>query len=714
MNLRDPGAAPPSYGQMRCLVLVLLASLCAAAPAAAQVTTFGDADGVVRLPEAIAVAPDGAVLVGDHSSGRVQRFVDGRPAGSFGFRGRTCGRVGAISGVAAAPDGRVYVLDADHSRVVVFRPDGTVQRCFGRRGLGRGELRLSSGTFAGSTASGGIAVSGTHVYVADAGGNRVVRWSLDGRDPKVLGKGRMRQPQGLAVRGSRLLVADDGNHRVVELTTTGRFVRASTLDLDFPYDVAIAPDGDAYVVDNSAHRIVVLDRRLRRKDAFGRQGRGAGQLTFPRAIALARDGDVVVADAANDRIAQFAAGGRWVRSFGTNGRATPRVSTPADVAVNAYGEVAVADANARISWFDLSGRYLGRWAQGRSFQTSSATVLAPRGLAFAGPDQRRLRVVDSGQVRELAAGEARDLLPGGRESPVIPADVEVDAAGTTYVLNGRGQVATLPSVRLVGTPLPRDRSSGALALLPDGSFAVTDGPTEQAVAPKDGTIRRLDRDGKLLSTWTIARPPRGEPSRPSGVASDGAGGVWVSDAANDRVLHLDATGATVAVLGALGRAPGQLVEPGGLVLDCAGGLVVADTGGSRVQRFAGVGPAPGCLSTERTTASAGPPRAIGVRVRTLRRARTPQARIGTFRVTCARTCRRSATATAFTLRGRTPRRYPLRARFDGSRLTVTAGPAAVRALRAAGRGGLASVGVEVRATSSDGVTDLAGASVRFG
>jgi hypothetical protein len=66
----------------RPLLLALTLALVTAAPATAQ-TSFGTADGTLRLPEAVATAPDGTVWVGDHFSGRIQPFRDGRPVVRF-------------------------------------------------------------------------------------------------------------------------------------------------------------------------------------------------------------------------------------------------------------------------------------------------------------------------------------------------------------------------------------------------------------------------------------------------------------------------------------------------------------------------------------------------------------------------------------------------------------------------------------------------------
>jgi DNA-binding beta-propeller fold protein YncE len=696
--------------------------LCSAAPAPGAVTaaSFGNADGTLRLPEALAVAPDGTVLVGDHFSGRIQTFRSGRPAGGgLGMRGDVCGRLGAVSGVARAADGRVYVLDADEQRVHVFSADGALVRCFGGRGNGRGRLMTSSGEYAASTASGGIAVAGRFVYVADTGNDRVERFTLDGGSPKVLGRGRLRRPQGLAVRGSRLLVADDGSHRVVELTTTGRFVRATGgSGLRFPYDVALAANGHAYVADNNGHRIVVLDRRLRHVRSWGRFGSGRGRFVYPRAVAVTPAGNVLVADAGNDRVTEFTARGRYVRTLGTNGRRAGSVTLPGDVAANARGEIAVADRNLRISWFSGAGRWLGAWAQGRSFQQSTAVVTGPRSLAFAADD--RVRVADGGTLKQLGPGEARDLGGdpdadlGGRGRLLVRA---VDAApdGTTWALVGRGRLAPVTGTAL-GTPVGQDdapnRTSTDLALLSDGSIAVAEGAAENRPAPRDGVVHRYDTSGRRLSTWALARPAGGEPSAPAGVASDGAGGVWVSDAANGRLVRLGPDGAVLRTLGSPGTGPEQLSAPAGLTLDCAGALVVADAGNNRIVRFTGEafgGPPRGCAAAPAPpTAAARLPRPAGLELRTTSRPRRPQRTLARVTARCARTCTVRAVAGGSVYGAGSVGTLDLTAQVSGRRITVVASGRALRRMRSAlrRRDGRVSVGVTVLATTADGVRDV--------
>jgi len=711
-----------------------------AVAAVAAPIAFGTRDGTLRIPEAVAVAPDGTLLVGDHYGGRILRFRDGRQVATLGQRGNgACGELGAVGGVAAGADGRVYALDTDHQRVTVYEADGRVVRCWGRLGRGLGDIHTNSGSFAGSSASGGIAVDGKHVYVADTSNDRIDRFTLDGKNPKTIASGKVRQPQGVAVAGKRLLVADDLNHRVVEYTTSGRFVRATSsaagakprVRLRFPYDVVVGRDGHTFVADNNAHRIVELDRELKQVRTFGSFGTGRGKLQFPRALALTKGGELLVADAANNRVVRYGPKGAWRGTIGLDGRAAGTVTAPRDVAVNRFGEVAVADGNARISWFSLAGSYLGAWAQGKSFQTSSAIVSSPGGLAFA--DDRTLRVLDDIQILLLGKGVARDTLPdqsGQRIPSFVPTDIDAAADGTTWVLQGRGTFAPLDANgvpgRIVGQEAPRGRSNLSIARLADGSIAIAQAPSEHYDDPADGTILRYDTSGRLLSTWKIAHPrgarastPFGLAALPAGAAATSAGlpagGLWVSDSANDRLLLLDATGTVVATTGTAGAEPGQLVGPEGLALACDGSLLVADTGNNRVQRIPGAGPETGCAPAGTPTPSLKPPSIVGLKVKIADHATKPRRVLMDVRATCVRKCTLKVTPAAGGFSGRRQTDYEVKATISGTRVRVTASATVVAKMRRDLKRprAVAGVSVTVRAVAADGVVDRDAAQFNF-
>lgn len=78
---------------------------------------------------------------------------------------------GSVEGVAAAPDGSVWVADRQSGRLEVFEPDGAHRVTLGGRGDGPGEFRAIH--LVGPTA-------GDSVAVADEGTGRLVWYDLEG------------------------------------------------------------------------------------------------------------------------------------------------------------------------------------------------------------------------------------------------------------------------------------------------------------------------------------------------------------------------------------------------------------------------------------------------------------------------------------------------------------------------------------------------------
>ena len=87
-------------------------------------------------------------------------------------------------------------------------------------------------------------------------------------------------------------------------------------------------------------------------------------------------------------------------------------------------------------------------------------------------------------------------------------------------------------------------------------------------------------------------------NRPFGVASDGAGNLYIADTGNHRIRKVDATGVITTVAGFGRRGYGgdggaataaQLASPYGLALDGAGNLYIADLGNRRIRKVDATG-----------------------------------------------------------------------------------------------------------------------------
>lgn len=121
--------------------------------------------------------------------------------------------------------------------------------------------------------------------------------------------------------------------------------------------MAIGPRGDVFVVGRQMGRVEVFNTDGALMRAWGREGRGPGELLNPRDICVSAADEVFVADTDNHRVLVFSAEGMFVRAIGSFGvgRAPGDLAQPQGVAVSVAGELFVADSvNERVSVFRAS------------------------------------------------------------------------------------------------------------------------------------------------------------------------------------------------------------------------------------------------------------------------------------------------------------------------------------------------------------------------
>jgi sugar lactone lactonase YvrE len=186
--------------------------------------------GRLDRPAGVAVEQDGDVLVADRAG--VHRFV----AGGDAEAPAAFAAVPSAAGVAAAPDGSVYVTAP--GRVVRLSPAGAAAAEWPAddpRGVG-------------------VAADGT-VWVALAAA--VARFTPDGAP---LATAAADDPEGVATAADgSVLVGERGRDRVVRLAADGRPVEVVDRDLDEPRGVALDCRGGLAVSDDSSYGTV---RRL--------------------------------------------------------------------------------------------------------------------------------------------------------------------------------------------------------------------------------------------------------------------------------------------------------------------------------------------------------------------------------------------------------------------------------------------------------------------
>ncbi len=135
------------------------------------------------------------------------------------------------------------------------------------------------------------------------------------------------------------------------------------------WGIAIDSEGAVYVADTFNHRIQKFDRDGNFLFAWGRPGvsnaDGARRdTTFfgPRAIVIDRQNRLLVTDTGNKRVQVFDSDGNFLGQFGKEGSASGEFNEPVGLAIDGAGNIYVADTwNKRIQVFDAAFRFLRAW-----------------------------------------------------------------------------------------------------------------------------------------------------------------------------------------------------------------------------------------------------------------------------------------------------------------------------------------------------------------
>jgi tripartite motif-containing protein 71 len=525
--------------------LLIAAALAAPATAAGYPdwrtpATIGVAqDGVLRFPQAVAYDASGTPDPGPQA-----------PAGPY-----------------------VYVADQHSFSVQKFTAGGTFVRRFGGYGSGPGRFGATTASASPTTGLlggiGGVAVDASgQVYVLDSLNSRVERFSPSGEFESQFGTFGTAPGQfnfgingGLAVLGDELYVGDQDNHRVqrFHLGEDGR------------------PDRPPIV--------------------FGARGTAPGQFDIVAGLTVdpARDHAVYVADDRNNRVQRFSAGGAFEALVGTLGSGPGQLDNPYDTGVDRAGRLFVADnQNHRVARFDAASlafqtSFGGAGPQPGRLNNVRGVAVAPEADAAGGVFATNTSLnqisefgVDGAFVRSFGADgrgpgafmQPRDVAvePNG---DIIVADTRADRVA---VLRADGRIDTWARISTaLGTPTSGGRP---------GEFR---DPTAVAVDPRNGDV--WVAEGAAGKGRLVVLAPDGTRvatreglDRPEGVASDGHGGVLVSETQRDRILSFSLSEGRLVMAGEVGG-EARYTRPMGMDIDAGGRLLVADTYSNRVLRF---------------------------------------------------------------------------------------------------------------------------------
>jgi sugar lactone lactonase YvrE len=491
--------------------------------------------GALSSPGDVVVDNAGNAYIIDQKDRIVEVNANGSFVRQFGSTGTGTGQmrnamsiafstVGSACNSIANGGGCLYVTDARNFRVDKWTTTGTWLGSFGSQGTGNGRM---------SKDARGIAVdsSGT-VYVADVGGNRIIRFTLNSNDTYTaitsLGNGlpyyRNGQhdvfygARGLTIDGNNLAVSDTwGDRMLIWNKDTGAYVgqigggdTPCSTDLQSP---GLAPPCDGH--------------------------------NEPRGIAIDAQGNTYVSDYWHQWIEKFSPTGTLLAHWGL-GRGSDLGS------LNLSSGLAVDNANGLLYIANRENRDVDVW------KTSDGTPVArfpmPAGPAFAN-------------------GWPRDVAVNQTTGDVYAAD----EMNNQWVIFG-GAMSSDPGQvkKIVTTYGPSNSKLGTIRSIAVGS---------------DGTVYVADGTNKMIDEYTST----GTWIRSFGT-TDGVNGVEVSDVSGQTIVYVltwrvreyAPDGTQLLVWGTKGTANNQFVSPfvGIDVNPVNGDIVVADTGNHRVKVFA--------------------------------------------------------------------------------------------------------------------------------
>jgi len=588
----------------------------------------GSTDGtgaVARFYRPSGVVADGAdnVYVADNYNHTIRRIVVSTGAvttiaGTAGMSGSTDGtgagaRFNGPDSVEVDGAGNLYVADfGNHTIRKLVVSTGAVTTIAGTAGMSGSTDGM--GAVARFNGPAGVAADGAgNLYVADSGNHTIRKVvvstgavttiaSTAGMTGITDGTGavaRFYYPYGIAADGAdNLYVADTGNHtiRKVVLSTGAVTTIAGTAGtpdstdgtgpvarFNGPAHVAADGAGNLYVADlnNRAIRQVVLSTGAvtttagRARMSGSTDGTGAAARFYnPFGLAADGAGNLYVADNGNQTIrkvvvstgAVTTVAGMAGMTGSTDGTgAAARFSSPCGMAADGAGNIYVADTN-------------------------NHTI--------------RKVVLSTGAVTTIAGTAG---MPGSTDGTgatarfYTPFGVAADGAGNLYVADtinstirqvvvSTGAVTTIAGT--AGMPGSTD-GTGAVARFYEPFGVAADGAGNLYVTdPISHTIRKVvlstgavttiagtaGMPGSADGTGTVARL-----NGPAGVATDGAGNLYVADFSNHTIRKVElANAAVTTIAGIPGQAgvklgmPGRLNAPSGVAVLPTGEIFIAE------------------------------------------------------------------------------------------------------------------------------------------
>ena len=511
---------------------------------------------------------------------------------------RTVPSTGLLGPLGTAVDslGNLYVSDTGNNRIVKISPAGT-----------QTVVSISPLTVGSPQ---GVAVDGSgNLYISDSSNSRVVKVPAGGGAATAFAT--VVTPLGLAVDANgNVFVADNEDGAIVKITSGGVKSNFET-GLSNPVDVAVDAAGNVYLADGSLSSIV-------KYAAGGGAGSNVGSsLVGISGVAVDGAGNVYVAESGEGAAIVMITPTGTQTTVATNG-----LASAAYLAVDANYDLFIADqtSNDVIEFSTISVPMgFANVCQGNA--PAPCTQTATLQFEVLEDGVANISVVTTGDPGLDFAEAVEGVTCSGTATPcVIPVTFHATNPGlrTGAVVVTDSNSGAILSVPLYGTGEAAEAGlSPAITSPPFGTDGFQD-PTAVAVSGNGvlGEVSIFIADDEACVIWGTnsgnfsvyagtygtcgfsgdgGAASSAELGHPEDVALDGAGNLYIADAANGLIRKVDRGGTITTVAGSIGLSnsfsgdggpatSAGLSDPNGVALDSAGNLYIADTNNNRVRK----------------------------------------------------------------------------------------------------------------------------------
>ncbi len=424
--------------------------------------------------------------------------------------------------------------------------------------------------------------------------NNIGSPGYSGSSAVVLGSGFV-APNGIARdTAGNVYVIDGANHTIYKIPAGSNTRVAVTSALTNPIGLAVDAAGTLYIV-NQGHGVYKMI-------AGGTPTAVGTGLTGVLGVAVDAAGNLYVTDATNNAVKKIAAAGSTITTIATG------FNLPAGIAIDVAGNIFVADRGNKLVK-EIPAGTTTPIPIGTGFNNPYGVAADALGNVFVGDE-------GSNSVKEIfVRGNSTTTIGSGF---VVPGQVAVDSIGNVYFTDNEGASGVkklAPTGGFYVNPaLPAGISLSTSVGSITGTPTVTKPATNYTV-----TVYNIGGSGKTTLNFAVTAPPlptlsyttpqsyvlntaitplsptktnvaapayTANPtavgtgiSVPGGVASDGAGNIFVADNALGKVWEIPVGGGpTVAISSGFNG-------PFGIAVDVSGNIYVADQGNNAIKKI---------------------------------------------------------------------------------------------------------------------------------